>query len=510
MMKFIDKYLNVTTMYRLILYYLAGLWVVAMIMSIVGVLPYSSGLLLLSGIYTLLICWLTNKAFEYAFESQINVESAYITAFILVLIITPPTSFNDMRFLSLAGWASVLAIASKYIIAFRRKHIFNPAAFGVAITALALHQSASWWIGAATMLPFVVVGGLLVVRKIIRSDMVLTFGVVALMTMMTFGMTKGIDPISMLTKGLFETSLFFFAFVMITEPLTTPPTKGMQIIYGGIVGFLFAPFIHIGSVYSTPELALLMGNIFSYIVSPKQKLLLVLKDKLLIAQDTYDFVFNSSEQMKFRPGQYMEWTLGHEKPDTRGNRRYFTIASSPTEQEIRMGVKYYPNPSTYKQELATLEKGDTVMAGQLAGDFTLPDDTNKKLVMIAGGIGITPFRSMIKYLIDTKEKRDVVLMYSNRTAEDIAYKDVFDAAATAPLNLKTIYTITDLTKIPANWKGKTGMITGEMIAQEIPDYAQRIFYISGPRGMIDAFEDALGKMGVPSSNIITDFFPGFA
>ena len=92
-----------------------------------------------------------------------NVESTYISALILALIITPLQSYNDLWFL---GWAAVLAMASKYILGIKGKHLFNPVAFAVALTYFTINQSASWWVGNATMLPFVLVGGLLVVRKI--------------------------------------------------------------------------------------------------------------------------------------------------------------------------------------------------------------------------------------------------------------------------------------------------------------------------------------------------------
>ena len=135
------------------------------------------------------------------------------------------------------------------------------------------------------------------------------------------------------------------------------------------------------------------------------------------------------EKLKFKPGQYLEWTLPHEKIDNRGMRRYFTIASSPTEKDMIMGVKFYDKPSSYKQSLISLENQGIVVASQLAGDFTLPKDKNKKLIFIAGGIGVTPFRSMIKYLIDNNEKRDIVIFYSNKSFADIAYKEIFDEAA---------------------------------------------------------------------------------
>jgi ferredoxin-NADP reductase len=269
------------------------------------------------------------------------------------------------------------------------------------------------------------------------------------------------------------------------------------------------PFVNIAGVYFTPEIALLVGNIFSYIVSPKEKLILKLEDVNKIAENTYDFIFSPDRKLNFKPGQYLEWTLQHEKMDNRGMRRYFTIASSPTEKDIIMGVKFYDKPSSYKQSLISLKAGEIIVASQLSGDFILPKDTNKKLLFIAGGIGITPFRSIIKYLIDTNEKRDIVLFYSNKSFNDIAYKEIFDLAA-QKIGTKIIYCLSDQKSMPPDWAGETGFISKEMIEKYVPDFMERMFYISGPRSMILTFKKVLKDAGIRKNYIITDFFPGFA
>ena len=339
--------------------------------------------------------------------------------------------------------------------------------------------------------------------------MVLSFFIAAFLVIFGGEGFKLAGSFTLFTQLLFYSPLFFFAFIMLTEPLTTPPTKKLRIIYGALCGVLFSPLIHIGSIYFTPELSLVVGNIFSYIVSPKQKLMLKIKEKIKVAQDTYDFVFTTGKNFSFKPGQYLEWTLKHTKSDSRGNRRYFTIASSPTEKDLRVGVKFYPNGSSFKNGLSEMQAGDMIVAAQLAGDFVLPKDASKKLVFMAGGIGITPFRSQIKYLLDMKERRDIVLFYSNRTIADIAYKEIFDEAQTH-IGLKTVYTITDVLPIGTVWEGKTGYITAGIIRDEVPDFLDRYFYLSGPHGMVAAFEKTLEDIGVHQSQIKKDFFPGFA
>ena len=504
-MAFIDRLLNRVTMYRLVLYVLAGLALIAAIFGTFGILPYNPLSLIFSITILIAVSWLTNKIFADAFKTQTNIESTYITALILALIITPVAP-RDLIGISFLIWAAIWATASKYIFAVSKKHLFNPAAFAVVLTAFTINQSATWWIGGnLPMMAFVIVGGLLVVRKIQRGDLMVAFFAAAIVSILT-GTPSG-NPFSTLEKAVLHAPLFFFAFVMLTEPLTTPPTRGRRIFYGAFVGILFAPWVHVGPVYSTPELALLVGNVLAYFLSPKSKHVLKLEKVEEVGAGMYDFVF-TKPHLKFQPGQYLEWTLGHGNTDSRGNRRYFTIASSPSEPNIRLGVKFYEKPSSFKKRMLEMTPGDEIMAGQLAGDFTLPRDETKKLVFIAGGIGITPFRSMVKYLSDHDEKRTITLLYSNRNTDEIAYRDVFNEAART-IGIKTIYAITGAGETLPEENGHRGHIDGALIHHEVPDYHGRMFYISGTHAMVSAMETMLHKLGVSRKQIKTDFFPGF-
>ncbi len=509
MFKWIDNLLNKVTMYKIVLYVLVFQLAIAFILSLLGFLPLNPFALLFSSIFFIGICWTTNELTSIYFNAPVNTESASITALILALIISPPSTPFDGAYFGLAIWAGVWAMASKYIFTIRGKHLFNPAAFAVALTAITFNQSASWWVGTMYMLPFVLASGLLIVKKLRRFDLLISFLIVTIFSVVGSGIYRNVPLYPLVIKTLIDTPIFFFAFVMLTEPLTAPQQRIERLSFGSIVGFLIAPWVHIGSFYSTPETALLVGNIFTYIVSSKEKFLLTIKEKIVIAENTLDFVFSLDRPFDYKPGQYMEWTVAHQGPDSRGNRRYFTLASSPTEKDLRLGIKFYPKGSTFKQALMNDGPKDKIVAAQLAGDFTLPSDPNEKLVFIAGGIGVTPFRSMIKYLTDKNEKRSVTMLYSNNTVNDIAYTDVFNVAE-KNVGIKTIYTLTVPTAVPENWKGETGFIDAKMIQKNVPDYAERTFFLSGPHIAVVAFEKALKELGVRQSKIKKDFFPGFA
>ncbi|MEO5757575.1 MAG: RnfABCDGE type electron transport complex subunit D, partial [Mesorhizobium sp.] len=308
-----------------------------------------------------------------------------------------------------------------------------------------------------------------------------------------------------LTETLGSSPLLFFAFVMLTEPLTAPTTRWPRIVFAAIAGFLFAPNIHVGSFYFTPELALLVGNIFAYAVSPKGRFVLTLERIEQSAVDSYDFIFRSPRKLAFQAGQYLEWTLGLDRSDNRGNRRFFTVASAPTEATVRLGVKFYPTSSAFKQALGRMKPGSTIHASQLAGDFTLPADLETKVAFLAGGIGITPFRSMLQYLIDQKEKRPILLLYGTESQEDIAYREVLGAAR-RELGIRTVHAVANGAK-----RGQyPGYIDERLVQLAIPDYMERTFYISGPQAMVKALRPKLLAMGIRRSKIKVDYFPGFA
>ena len=141
MIKLIDDLLNRITMYRLVLYYLIFLLIIAFLMSVIGVLTYDPYALLVSVGFLLAICVVTNRVFASIFKVPTNVESVYISALILALILTPIKSIDDLWFF---GWVAVWAMASKYIISIKGKHLFNPVVFAITLTYFTINRSASW------------------------------------------------------------------------------------------------------------------------------------------------------------------------------------------------------------------------------------------------------------------------------------------------------------------------------------------------------------------------------
>lgn len=507
MFRWLDSFLDRFTMYKLLEYYLACLLLAALALSATGSLPFGPLALVVCSLTALAACWVINTGFAFVFRAPISNDSSLITGFILSLLITP--ALDKMTLLFILA-ASGLAMASKYILAIHRKHIFNPAAIALVLTVIGPKQTASWWVGNAIILPFVLIGGVLIAYKVRRVPMISVFLLVTTAATILLTFLGGGDVLVNLQRLVLRSPIFFLAFVMLTEPATSPTTKGKQVAYGALVGALLPPQVHVLQFYTSPELALIIGNLYTYLVSSRVKLFLTLKTKVKVAANTADFIFYPEKPFAYQPGQYMEFTLPHPHSDSRGDRRYFTLASSPTEPELRLGVKFYQRGSSYKEAMLDMDRRTPFVADHVSGDFILPQDPSRKLAFIAGGIGVTPFRSMTKYLIDTHDQRSVILLYAARTGADIAYAEVFKTAKDR-IGMKAIYMLTDeqaSLSTPGVYRGT--MITPEIVQREIPDYLNRLFYVSGTHTMVADTRHMLRTMGVQRKHIKTDFFPGYA
>lgn len=504
-MKFIDDLLNSITMYKVVLYGLWGLTLAGLIYALLGLLPFAFLSLAISLVVILGLCLGFNSLFAKIFSVPATVESVWITGLILFLILTPAVTAYEFFGIALM---CVIAMGSKYILTWNKVHVFNPVAIALVIMGLVGSDLAIWWAGSTIMLPLVLVIGLLIVRKIKRGQMFALFLVMSLVMIAVASSRNQLPILDSVWTALISWPLFFFGTVMLTEPLTTPEKHSHQLLYGIIVGVITGSQIHIGAVYSTPEIALVIANLFAFLVSNKQKMVITLQSKKQEAPNLYDFSFSTSKKLQFQPGQYIEWTFSHHHPDQRGIRRYFTIASAPEEESLHLGVKIAPEGSSFKKALLAMKPGEELLVGQVSGDFVLPEDPKTKLVFIAGGIGITPFRSHVQHLIATQQKRDVILLYACATDKDFVYTDIFEHGQKA-FGLKVYYIASEKNRVSKTWSGKVGHIDAQMLNELVPDYQERTFYISGPGAMVAAYKKLLRDLHVSGNQIKTDYFPGF-
>lgn len=183
--------------------------------------------------------------------------------------------------------------------------------------------------------------------------------------------------------------------------------------------------------------------------------------------------------------------------------KHFTLSSSPTEDFLEITKRLTGHP--FSNALASLSSGDKVSLNGAYGDFTFQGEYGK-VGMLSGGIGITPLRSMIKYSIDKKLSVNIILLYSNRFEDDIAFRNELEDMQTENSNIKIVETIT---KPGPDWKGVSGRINAEMVKKFIPDFMERTFYTSGPQKMVEVMVSLLKELGVPEKQIKQEYFPGY-
>lgn len=228
-----------------------------------------------------------------------------------------------------------------------------------------------------------------------------------------------------------------------------------------------------------------------------------------LTADTYSFYFDRSEHpFEFLPGQYNRVILPHENPDDRGTSRFFTIASSPTQTEDLM-ITTRIVKSTFKHALLGLLPGQNVQFWGPTGQFVLHDEEQRPLVFLAGGIGLTPYHSMITYAAEKNLAIPMTLFVSFTVQEEMVFYDEFMEIAKQHSNIKIIYTITHLEQSEQPWSGEKGRISADMIKKYVPEPTNNTFYISGPGSMVDVTQELVKEMGVAEEQVIIEKFPGY-
>jgi ferredoxin-NADP reductase/nitrite reductase/ring-hydroxylating ferredoxin subunit len=229
-----------------------------------------------------------------------------------------------------------------------------------------------------------------------------------------------------------------------------------------------------------------------------------------------------TDVMKFRiarggidytAGQYAFFKLDRISGDAKGPIRHFSIASSPTEQDHIL-ISTRIRDTQYKQKLASLKEGAKILVWGPEGDFVLHDDYSKPAVFLSGGIGVTPFRSMIKYATDKQLPIKITMFDSNRNQQNILYKEEFDRWAEQNKNFKVIYAVTEEEQeaINSNWSGERGRIGKLMLERHLSkgEIGNAIFYICGPPGMLKAMQELLQKeMQIPKDRFKVEAFTGY-
>jgi ferredoxin-NADP reductase len=233
-----------------------------------------------------------------------------------------------------------------------------------------------------------------------------------------------------------------------------------------------------------------------------------LKSRQEIAEGTMAFHFEKPTGWTFKPGQYVDMTLlGPPETDSEGNVRSFSIASGPYEDTLMVATRM--RDTAFKRVLKTMPLETQVSVEGPLGSFTLHNNASRPAVFLAGGIGITPFRSILVNAARQGLANRIVLFYSNRRPEDSAFLQELQELGNANENYHIIGVMTEMDKSKRPWNGETGFIDKVMLARFIPDVAAPIYYIAGPPVMVAAMKTTLTTAGVNEDDIRSEDFAGY-
>lgn len=231
----------------------------------------------------------------------------------------------------------------------------------------------------------------------------------------------------------------------------------------------------------------------------------VVSDIIARSYNVKSFRFFIPREVPFRAGQFLQATLSVNGAD---QSKYFSFSNAPTEQGYIEFTKKITG-SEFSKALENLKAGDKVKIKMPLGSFVL-DETAPKQAFLSGGIGVTPIRSMLKDAFDRQLPFDRVLFYSNRTPEDIIFREELEAMTRERKEFRVVFSLDTTEACPPGWKGKCGFISAAMIREELPDYAERIFYVCGPPMMVKSLSAILeDQLKVPAGKIKKENFAGY-
>lgn len=233
-----------------------------------------------------------------------------------------------------------------------------------------------------------------------------------------------------------------------------------------------------------------------------------LTDRRVVAEGTMAFWFDSSGgEFTFKSGQNADFVLiNPPHTDPEGNARTLSFCSSPNEKGSIM-VATRMRPTAFKNYLREMPLGTGVKVSPAIGSFTLHKDASKAAVFLAGGIGVTPMRSIIEWALEERLPHKLYLFYSNRTPAAAAFLDEFETLAKQNQQFKLIATITQA-KDPA-WRHEVGRVSTELLTRYVPDPHRAIYYLAGPPGMVAGMRQLLDLLGVSEDNLKTEEFAGY-
>ena len=233
-----------------------------------------------------------------------------------------------------------------------------------------------------------------------------------------------------------------------------------------------------------------------------------LKAQKTLCAGTTAFYFEKPEEFEFEAGQFFNFTLlSPGETDLEGNTRALSIASAPHERNLMVAMRL--RTTAFKRTLNSLPLGSELLLQGPFGWMTLPRNSTRPAVLLAGGIGITPFRSLIWNAAESLSPRRILLFYSVRVPEEAAFLEELQEMEQFNRRYKLICTVTQPERTRTLWRGETGRISIQLLSKWIPDLSVPIYYIAGPPAMVNGVRQILIGAGVADEDIRAEEFYGY-
>lgn len=235
---------------------------------------------------------------------------------------------------------------------------------------------------------------------------------------------------------------------------------------------------------------------------------LKLKSRSEVAERTLEFRFDKPDGMEFRAGQFMDLTLlDPPETDAEGNTRGFSINSAPDERELIFTTRL--RDTAFKRVLEAMPLGTEIKLEGPFGDLMLHNKASRPAVFLAGGIGVTPFRSLVRWAAHQHLPHRIFLFDSNRRPEDAPFVDEMRGLAKENPNFVFVPTMTRMGRSKQPWDGETGYIDKTLLEKYLKELAGPIYYIAGPRAMVAGLRAMLNQAGIDNDDIRTEEFSGY-
>lgn len=423
-----------------------------------------------------------------------HLESSLITGLLITFIVPPTLAISDLVGASVAG---VLAGISKYALTWRGRHILNPAATGVSIASLFGLTAGFWWVANPPLTPLILILGSWVAW---RSG----FGLIALAAIaigagglvLRLGLAGEEFPGS-LYLILTSYPIWFLALFMLTEPITMAPRLRAQLLVAAVVGlgtaFPLSANLGFTTLSTSPELVLVLGNIVAWASTVRRSGALASNARIERLERSGERIvvvtLDLERPLEHLAGQWIELELAHPRADSRGVRRVFSISSAPDQARqgsLEISTTLADPGSSFKHELASAKPGELVRVTRLGGDFVLPNQPSGPIMMISGGIGVTPFISQVRDLEQRGLRAEVSLIEVRRDKERFPFDEEIPGWVT-----HVVIGRDELAHTLAGAKASPGTL----------------WMVSGSPGFVRSVTAQLGSRGV--RRVRTDVFTGY-